>query len=168
MATKTKTKPKAKPKVEVKEETTALVGRPTTYSDEVLDITNDYIKNHVAKGDTVPTIEGLAVELDTGKQTLYQWAVIPKNKEFKYALAVLKAKQGRLLLQMGLAGESQPTITKLMLMSNHGYHEKIMEDVTSAGERIDGFNYIKPSEKLDIPKADAEGTPGVGETLEEN
>ena len=65
----------------------------------------------------LPTIEGLAVEIGVGRKTLYRWA--EAHEEFRHTLDVLLSLQGSMLIQNGLKGEYNPTITKLMLSSNH-------------------------------------------------
>lgn len=75
----------------------------------------------------LPTVEGLAVELGVGRKTLYNWA--KEHPEFLHTLDVLLTLQGSMLIQNGLKNEYNPTITKLMLSSNHDYKER--SDVTS-------------------------------------
>ena len=145
------------------------VGRPTKLSQELLNKTWEYIDEceieigefHKTRSDksntyerftqrvNLPTVEGLACHLRIVKATLYDWVKEKENdsegiKElkqgFSYALAYLKQKQKKMLIDYGGNGDITPTITKLMLMSNHDMMEK--KDVTSDGKAIEGNKII--------------------------
>ena len=98
-------------------------GRPTTYSNEVLKQTREYITNYEDHGHVIPSIAGLAFVLGVGRSTLYDWANREENKEFSYTLERLNALQECTLLNNGLIGRFNSTITKLAL-GNHGYSDK--------------------------------------------
>ncbi len=129
-------------------------GRPTSYSEEMLKKTWEYISDceddevqqtigMSAKGTelfknkvivNIPTVEGLALYLGVNKTTLYEWE--SKHEEFSNALGKLKAKQAKQLINKGLSGDYNPTIAKLILSSNHGYKEKSETDITTKGEKM--------------------------------
>ena len=106
-------------------------GRPTKYSEEVLEKAKDYLANYRNYGDVVPTIEGLACELQVNRNTLYDWASNDEYHEFSNTFTTIKEKQARLLLSGGLTSELNTAITKLML-ANHGYRDKQVVDNTSS------------------------------------
>jgi hypothetical protein len=99
------------------------VGRPSDYSEEKLEKAKDYVINHEIYGDVVPTAVGLAEHLDQHLDTLYEWAKYEDRKEFSDTLRRVQQKQHSKLVNGGLSGVLNQTITKLML-SNHGYSEK--------------------------------------------
>lgn len=117
------------------------VGRPTKYTKETLDKVRDYIKNYERCGDVVPTISGLAVELDIRRETLHAWAREEGKEEFSHMLAVLLAKQQRLLISKGLSSQYNSNITKLML-AQHGMHDKVDQDIKSDGEKLAGITFV--------------------------
>jgi hypothetical protein len=98
-----------------------MVGRPTKYNKEMLKLANAYIDNHEEYGDPVPIAAGMAVELDVGKKTLYNWA--DEHPEFLHTLSRLQDKQEKMLAGGALTSEFNATIAKLML-HNHGYSDK--------------------------------------------
>lgn len=108
-------------------------GRPTDYSEEMLELTNEYILNcedEIKDGRlkvNLPSVEGLSLYLGVARSTVYKWA--DEHAEFSDTLDVLKAKQQERLVSQGLSNNYNATITKLMLSSNHGMREK--SDVTS-------------------------------------
>ena len=107
-------------------------GRPTEYDEKIV---GKAVTNYITKCKSeywLPTIEGLAVELEVGRKTLYRWA--EAHDEFRHTLDILLSLQGSMLIQNGLKGEYNATITKLMLSSNHDYKEK--QDVTSDGKAL--------------------------------
>lgn len=102
-------------------------GRPSKYTPELLEKAWEYVNGGWAKvGDSAPIIEGLCDELEITKPTAYDWASDP-DKEFSYVLGALMEKQGRKLLNSGLAGDFNPNIAKMML-TKHGYSDtKVLE-----------------------------------------
>lgn len=135
------------------------MGRPTEYSEEILEKAEAYIQEcqdewdefHKTRGDKsdsyervlnvkLPTIEGLAVRLKLSRETIYDWET--KYPDFSDILEELRAIQAERLLNMGLSGDYNPLIAKLVL-SKHGYIEKKDIDHTSKGKQIGGFNFIR-------------------------
>lgn len=111
--------------------------RESDYSDTFLRTAQDYLLTFAAKGDPVPTVEGLADELGKGTKTMYNWG--KEHPDFQDVLDQLIAKQGRLLQAKGLRKETDSGITKLLLSANHGKREKTEQDITSGGEKIQGI-----------------------------
>ena len=93
-------------------------GHPTTYTDEISEKTKEYIE---CCPDALPSVAGLAVYLGVSRSTVYKWK--DEQQEFSDILEQLLSTQERLLLNNGLTGDFNATITKLVL-SKHGYTEK--------------------------------------------
>ena len=111
-------------------------GRPTKYSDEILELTKDYLDNHDHKyGDIVPTVAGLTLVLRVTRTTIYQWVKDEVDQEFSNTLDDIQEKQHKILVSGGLLKEFDSGIAKLML-HNHGYSTKTEQDITSGGEKI--------------------------------
>lgn len=108
-------------------------GRPTKFSDEVLEKAEDYLKNYRELGDMIPSVVGLADELCVSVKTLYNWS--EKHPQFLHMLERINARQHRTLLSGGLSGEMNSNITKLVL-AKHDYSDRTQTDVTSGGESI--------------------------------
>lgn len=95
---------------------------PRKYTDDELESrVLDYLKNWETLGDKIPTVSGLACELDVSRETVYEWC--RKKPWISDILQKLMANQERKLTNGGLGGEFNPVLTKLFL-SKHGYHEK--------------------------------------------
>ena len=109
----------------------AKAGRPTKYSQELLDSAREYIENHIKYGDVVPSHAGLATEIGINRKTLYEWAKDPEKEEFSNILDECNRKQERLLLSGALVGDMNANIAKLML-GKHGYSEKHQQELTGA------------------------------------
>lgn len=126
------------------------MGRPSEYSQEILEKTKDYIINHRIYNDEVPSIAGLSIHLDVARKTIYNWADKEENEDFLYTLEKLLEKQEQLLLSGGLKSTMNSTIVKLML-ANRGYSDRV--DQTSGGKEIGvlptviNINEYKPNEK---------------------
>lgn len=119
----------------------AEVGRPTEYGQEILEKAQQYLDKCKdeevqqtiglsAKGTELyknklkvqlPSIEGLARYLAVHRDTLYEWAKL--HPEFSDILEAVRAEQAQRLINNGLSGDYNPTITKLML-TKHGYSDK--------------------------------------------
>ena len=110
------------------------VGRPSKYEPEFIEKVDQYIQRSLKKGDQkeLPTMEGLAIYLGVVVNTLKNWS--KENPEFLTALRRLRDYQKRELINRGLLGTYNPTITKLILSSNHGMKERL--DQTSGDEPV--------------------------------
>lgn len=84
----------------------------------------------------LPTIHGFATYLGVVEKTLYNWA--KAHKDFRIALNKIKNEQKQRLIDMGLSGDYNSTIAKLILSSNHGMKERV--DATTGDEPINNFN----------------------------
>lgn len=120
-------------------------GRPSKYSQEIIDKTADYIINHAKYGDVVPSNAGLACELNVSRETVNVWG--NTKPEFSDMLAQLQARQERLLLSNGLTGEYNSNITKLML-AKHGHSDKVQQD------QISSDNSMTPPTRIELVARD--------------
>lgn len=123
------------------------VGRPLEYSDEIITKANQYIEScndeevpaNAENGTRsrvnvkIPTKGGLAMYLNVSRDTLYDWS--SKYEEFSYIMEKLGANQEDRLINNGLSGNYNPTISKVLL-TKHGYREGV--DNTSNGNTITG------------------------------
>ena len=98
-------------------------GRPTTYSEDIVRLTQEYIETT----ENLPTIQELATKLGVNQDTLFEWAKV--HKEFSESLNNLKNVQATELINKGLKNQYNPTIAKLILSANHGMREK--SDITT-------------------------------------
>ena len=105
------------------------MARPTKYSPALQKKADDYVKDHMAHGDPVPSIEGLADHLDIHRDTCYAWR--DTIDAFSDTFERVIRKQARMLIGGGLTNEFNSAITKLML-ANHGYREKSEVDNRSS------------------------------------
>ena len=123
-------------------------GRPTLYNESILKRLQTYIDEAEdeelellsavsLKGTEMfrrklkvhlPTVEGAALYLGIGKNTIYDWEEL--YPAFSHLMGELRAKQARMLIENGLNGDYNPTIAKVLL-TKHGYREGIEQ--TGAG-----------------------------------
>lgn len=121
------------------------MARPTDYNQELLEKAADYVENYESYGDAVPTIAGLACELNMHRETLYAWSRDESKKAFSDIFKKVQQAQERKLVNGGLAGGFNPAVTKMML-TKHGYSDKQEIDHSSAdgtmsptGKSLDDF-----------------------------
>ena len=115
-------------------------GRPTKYNEEALNTAEDYIVNFSDYGDAIPSVVGLAVALETHRDTIYAWATEEGKESFSDIVKRLSTNQERKLLNGGLDNSFNPTIAKLLL-GKHGYSDKTETDITSGGEKLSAPTY---------------------------
>ena len=92
------------------------------------DLALEYL-NHGWGGDAVPSISALALYVKHPRMTLYKWR--NSFQEWAQVFETILAMQERELINKGLRGEFNPTITMRMLC-RHGYAEKVESDHTSS------------------------------------
>jgi hypothetical protein len=143
-------------------------GRPTDYSEEIIQKSKDYIAScedeltSVISGQSdsftkyeqklkvkIPTIEGLALYLKITRTSLYLWE--KEHVEFSYILEELRQKQADRLFSNGLSGDYNSTIAKVLL-TKHGYTDKTEVDqkTTIKDERIDTDNLSEEDLRLAV------------------
>lgn len=108
-------------------------GRPTKYTPELLDMAENYLKNWESEGRFIPSNLTLARILGIGTSTLYDWANDKDKKRFSDILERINDLQHEVLLNNGLSGEFNSTITKLVL-GKHGYSEK--QEVSAENKEV--------------------------------
>jgi hypothetical protein len=127
-------------------------GRPIEYSETILEQAQEYLDScedeeydwTKTSGDKstsyehritvkLPSIEGLARHLKVARSTIYEWE--SKYPEFSDILEDIRAEQAQRLIEKGLSGDYNSTISKLIL-TKHGYSDKSETDVTSGGKPI--------------------------------
>jgi len=100
------------------------MARPTKYNKEIIEKARDYLENfNETYNHAIPSVAGLAKVLGLNRDTLYDWASQDEKKDFSDILRQVVSDQEYVLLDMGLKGLYNPTITKLAL-GKHGYHDK--------------------------------------------
>jgi hypothetical protein len=109
------------------------VGRPSKYTEEVLEKARAYAKNHLVDGsdDVIPSIEGLSIYLGVSRETVRDWAKQSEKAEFSAIVEEMMAKQARALFNGALRGELREK-TSSMMLSKHGYSEKQEVDLSSS------------------------------------
>jgi len=118
-------------------------GRPTKYNEGILEQSKEYLANYKEHDDIIPSIVGLAIVLNLSKSTIYDWASHEDKQEFSDMLDKIQYKQEQILIRGGLGGEFNAAITKLVL-TKHGYHDRVDSDVTSGGKEIRNNFIIQP------------------------
>lgn len=100
-----------------------MMGRPVEYKDEIVERVKQYlILCEDPDNIQLPTIEGLSLFLDISRETVYDWE--KKYENFSDIIRKVRAEQANQLIQRGLSGKYNPTITKVLL-TKHGYREGI-------------------------------------------
>lgn len=105
-------------------------GRPQEYNDTFTEKAKEYLKQTDLE---LPSVEGLAVFLEVHRSTIYDWK--DKFDEFSDIVEKILAEQAKSLMNNGLTGKWNSTISKLLL-TKHGYSDKIEKDITSGGKTI--------------------------------
>ncbi|HFE3208153.1 DNA-packaging protein [Providencia rettgeri] len=101
--------------------TKTKMGRPSKFAESLVKAKEYLMGGYETVGDVVPSVAGLACYLGVSRSTVKQYA--KENEDFSATLEAIKTLQENRLINKGLIGEFNPTITKLML-ANHGYSEK--------------------------------------------
>ena len=129
-----------------------MAGRPTDYDPaRTPERAQAYIDAPRSETVRIPTLEGLAVFLNVSRSTIYEWA--DKYPEFSDILEQAMARQAQGLIENGLTGTYNSTITKLLL-TKHGYVDK--QEITGAGG----------SKLFDDKEAKARGKKAIGTFLD--
>ncbi|HEC8325177.1 TPA: DNA-packaging protein [Providencia rettgeri] len=97
------------------------MGRPSKFAESLTKAKEYLMGGYETVGDVVPSVAGLACYLGVSRKTVYEW--VKESTDLSDTLEGILAMQENKLINKGLNGDFNPTITKLML-ANHGYSEK--------------------------------------------
>ena len=131
-------------------------GRPTTYTDEVIELAYDYINNCP---DAVHSVVGLAIHIGRAKSTVYKWAEEGETDdlkaEFSDIVKCVNELAERKLINGSLTNELNAQVAKMML-SKYGHVEvKSVDNVSSdgsmspAGNKFDKDRYKSAQSELE-------------------
>jgi len=100
-------------------------GRPTDYSQEVVDQALQYLEHYESPpyNNKVPSIVGLCRAIKRARSTVYLWAKDEDKQEFSDIVRQVAEYQEEKLIDKGLDGTFNASITKLML-GKHGYKDQ--------------------------------------------
>ena len=107
-------------------------GQPTKYNASMQLKADEYVCGGFRDGgDVIPTLEGMAQYLGVSRKTLFNWS--ESHDEFLHSLDACNAEQKKVTLNLGLTGDFNATIAKLVL-ANQGMHDK--QDVKQEGDLV--------------------------------
>lgn len=109
------------------------MARPTKYTEELVANAEKYLSSYTT---LIPTIEGLALHLGISRETVYAWKDDEDKQQFSDIVDKILATQSAKLIEGGLSGEYNASITKLILSGKHGYVEKSNQDITTNGKDL--------------------------------
>jgi hypothetical protein len=99
-----------------------LGGRPSKLDEEMYNKAELYISGDwEITGDLIPSMEALAIYLNVSRSTVKLWA--SSDERFSAITDVLKATQAVKVMNKGLSGDFNSTISKVIL-AQHGITEK--------------------------------------------
>jgi len=115
------------------------LGRPTKFTEAFIDKAIEYLESYEEIGEVIPSIAGLAVYAKVSRDQLHAWASgeVPESatKElidnYSDIFGTIAATQEQRLLNGGLSGRMNSTITKLIL-TKHGYSDRAETDLKSS------------------------------------
>lgn len=87
----------------------------------------------------IPTLAGLASYTTISRSTLYEYK--KQSEAFSDMFEAILALQESKLINKGLLGEFNPTITKLML-ANHGYRNKVKQELTNNSQQAPALTIV--------------------------
>jgi hypothetical protein len=114
--------------------------RPSELTDALINRAREYINGAWRDvGDYIPSLSGLACYLGVCNKTIFNYS--KQNDDFLHITVMVMTMQENRLINGGLAGELNPTITKLLL-SKHGYHDKVQNEINLDNYIISGVTLI--------------------------
>ena len=117
-------------------------GRPTKYKASYCQAIVEYFEREAEKV-RVPFLSAWARNVaGVCEDTAIEWT--KKHEEFSEAYKKAKDIQKEVLILGGLTGRFNPTFAIFTAKNLTDMRDKHEIDHTSGGERIEGFNYVKP------------------------
>ena len=99
-------------------------GRPSSYSQEILDLTETYLAEYDTRYDhAIPSVAGLCEAIGRARSTIYKWSGEEGKEEFSDMLDRINEKQEVVLFSQGLRGNFNAALAKWAL-TKHGYSDR--------------------------------------------
>lgn len=139
-----------------------VLGRPSLYDPkyvhEIIEhfsvpvFTTEVMNGKVQKfPNPLPTFSGFARKIHVEHETLHNWC--KEHRDFFVAYNQAKELQKEWLINLGMSGLAPPASFIFVSKNVTDMKDQRDVDLTSGGEKITGFNYIKPNDlPADIPK----------------
>lgn len=106
------------------------MGCPSKLNHELIAKANEYLYGgYELVGDVIPSLAGLACYLGIARSTIYEYEKI--NSEFSDIVEAILSLQENKLINKGLIGDFNASVTKLIL-TKHGYSDK--QEIEHSGE----------------------------------
>ncbi len=120
-----------------------MAGRPTSWSKELEDKAWEYVNGGWKELEhAVPMVVGLCTFIERSSSVIYEWEK-DESKQFMDIVKAIKDIQHLELFNRSLVGDYNASMAKLML-TKHGYTDKVDSDVTSGGKTIKNEWHIHP------------------------
>ena len=114
-------------------------GRPTKYTEELLEKAYDYLENWRSYGDAIPMACGLADHLGIHRDTMYEWCKHEDKCQFSDIVKTVATKQERVLINGLLSGEMNPQTGNKILSARHDYKDTSqIDNISSDGSMSTG------------------------------
>ena len=108
------------------------IGRPSELEPTLAKAKEYLLGGYKDAGEVIPNIAGLACYVGKARSTIYEYA--EQSKDFSDILDGIMKLQESKLLNEGLKGNFNPTITKLIL-TKHGYSDRIEQELSGSVEK---------------------------------
>lgn len=115
---------------------TDITGRPTKLTDELKERMVAYLADCPNQ---VPSVVGMLKHLDVARSAFYRWR--EHDKFIDDFIETVSVHQEVTLIDKGLDGSFNPAIAK-MLLTRHGYADKVESDVTSGGKELGALTSV--------------------------
>lgn len=116
-----------------------LSGGQLKYKPEVFEeVSQRYYQECLNNSRQLPSIAGLAVELDISRETLYQWV---KTYHLSDIITKLQALQERRVLELGITNSYNPVFSMFLLKAKHGYVDHTIE--VKQGDSVGLFQVVR-------------------------
>lgn len=132
-----------------------LVGRPTKYKKEFIQMMFDYFHKSPVdiNGESIefPTMDKFSADIGVNTDTLVEWSSAMKDGKLKHpkfsaTYRQCKAFQKHILISNALKGKYASNFAIFVAVNMTDMIDKKEIDATSNGETIGGFNYVIPKD----------------------
>jgi hypothetical protein len=113
------------------------MGRPTLYTPDLLEKAREYVDGGWMVKDAYPQIASMATYIGITRKTVWEWCGHDDKEDFCNIVEYLMQKQESELLNNGIRGDFNSTITKLAL-TKHNYSDK-SETTLQGGDKPIAF-----------------------------
>lgn len=132
-----------------------MITKPTIYTAEFVEKELEEIERIIDENKDIIVLGEVILSRGYSPQRFSEWEAKFDEKEYPVISESIKRVKAMLETRLnlgGLTGQLNPTLTIFNLKNNYGWKDKTETDITSGGDKLNGYNNLSADELRKLAK----------------